>query len=625
MTPKFSLYYGNQLHTLDAVNGAVYTLDEQVTVTVSATTYTDFDAVEWVLFLENAGNKNSQIFSRIFDCDTLLPLPQTDACRPGYMPKPGDLCVITMNGIIEGSNYWENDPKSATEFSFHREYLGKNADTKTFSSEGGLSSDTMMPFFHITAKDSGYIATIGWSGGWQAECAKVDGGVRFKSGLQGARFYLKPGEKLRTTGTLIMEYTSQEDPYNKFRRLIRRHFSHPGKEGLLAFELWGGLTSEEMKKRLNQLKDHGICFEDVWIDAGWYGQCTKCDDAFSGDWGTHAGEWEVNARVHPEKLRDVSACAQEGGMNLMLWLEPERARRETPIVAERPEYFLLPEDENDPNLLLNYDNNEAFDYIYRTICGFVEDLSLSCYRQDFNVKLAPYCKNNDEKDRIGITEIKHITAMYRLWDALLEKFPGLIIDNCSGGGRRIDIETLRRSIPFFRSDYQCNFNETPEVLQAHNANISRYLPYNGCTSKTKGDTYAIRSSYSSSWGGAFYNAIFQSMTEADFLWAKKVTDDYRAIRKYLSKDFYNHGSATIDDTAWAIWQYHDPDTCEGVVLAFRRENAPFDRVDIPLCAMGGKTYRFTELDSGSTFSGGGILPIHLPQKRSSAIFLYAPE
>ena len=107
--------------------------------------------------------------------------------------------------------------------------------------------------------------------------------------------------------------------------------------------------------------------------------------------------------------------------------------------------------------------------------------------------------------------------------------------------------------------------------------------------------------------------------------AKKVTDDYRAIRKYLSKDFYNHGSATIDDTAWAIWQYHDPDTNEGVVLAFRRENAPFDRVDIPLCAMGGKTYRFTELDSGSTFSGGGILPIHLPHKRSSAIILYAPE
>ena len=67
----------------------------------------------------------------------------------------------------------------------------------------------MMPFFEITAGDSGYITAIGWSGDWQAECVKTDGGVRFKSGLQEARFYLKPGEKLRTTGTLIMKYTVQ--------------------------------------------------------------------------------------------------------------------------------------------------------------------------------------------------------------------------------------------------------------------------------------------------------------------------------------------------------------------------------------------------------------------------------
>ena len=39
----------------------------------------------------------------------------------------------------------------------------------------------------------------------------------------------------------------------------------------------------------------------------------------------------------------------------------------------------------------------------------------------------------------------------------------------AGGGRRIDIETLRRSIPFFRSDYQCGFNANADVLQAHNA------------------------------------------------------------------------------------------------------------------------------------------------------------
>ena len=213
-------------------------------------------------------------------------------------------------------------------------------------------------------------------------------------------------------------------------------------------------------------------------------------------------------------------------------------------------------------------------------------------------------------------------GMYKIWDYILEKFPGIIIDNCSSGGRRIDIETLKRSIPFFRSDYQCNFNENPEVLQAHN-NISCYLPYNGCTSKTKNDTYAIRSSYSSSWGGAFYNAIFQSMTEEDFIWAKKITDEYRHIRKYMSMDFYNHGSSCFDDTAWSIWQYHDENTQSGIVMAFRRSNSPFDTVKIKLKGLlKDKKYTYKNLNDNTLSEGDNQIIISLPEKRSSVIIEY---
>jgi alpha-galactosidase len=210
-----------------------------------------------------------------------------------------------------------------------------------------------------------------------------------------------------------------------------------------------------------------------------------------------------------------------------------------------------------------------------------------------------------------------------LWDALLERFPDLLIDNCSSGGRRIDIETLKRSIPFFRSDYQCNFNENPEVLQTHNSGISLYLPYNGCTSKTKCDTYAIRSSYSSSWGGAFYNAIFQSMDEEDFAWAKKITDEYRSIRNYFSMDFYNIGSSCFDPTAWAIWQYHDSETQSGIVMAFRRCESPFDQVKIELKGLlPEKAYTFTSLDDYATQDEKNSIMIRLPQKRSSIILKY---
>jgi alpha-galactosidase len=291
------------------------------------------------------------------------------------------------------------------------------------------------------------------------------------------------------------------------------------------------------------------------------------------------------------------------------------------MTEQHPDWFLHLRDKKDK--ILNYGNEEAYHYVLDLLSHYTSTLELSCYRQDFNVGLTQYFKKNDEENRYGITEIKHITGMYRLWDELLEKFPHLIIDNCASGGRRIDIETLKRSIPFFRSDYQCNFNENPEVLQTHNSNISLYLPYNGCTSKTKRDDYAIRSSYSSSWGGAFYNAIFQSMDEEDLKWVKKITDEYRSIRKYFSMDFYNHGSSCFDPTAWAIWQYHDSETQSGIVMAFRRIESPFDQVKIDLKGLlPDNLYTFTNLDDCSAQDKKNSIIIRLPQKRSSVILKY---
>ncbi|MBR0057357.1 MAG: hypothetical protein IJP66_08520 [Kiritimatiellae bacterium] len=81
------------------------------------------------------------------------------------------------------------------------------------------------------------------------------------------------------------------------------------REGLLAYELWGGLTSGEMKRRIATLKAKGLAYEDLWIDAGWYGESEKCDDAYTGDWSRWTGDWTPNRRVHPDGLADVAAAA----------------------------------------------------------------------------------------------------------------------------------------------------------------------------------------------------------------------------------------------------------------------------------------------------------------------------
>lgn len=631
MKPNISFDYKGERQYLSNlklvdVNGQneVYQIDNDFFVTISKTDLGKLNAIHYCVWFENKGNKKSEIISNILDCDMLLPMAVPNIPQRGFLPTEGNACVISMKGTQ--NDYWEGNITSAAEFGFTKAYLDKKYNrTRSFCCQGACSSDITMPFFDVTANGKGYIVAIGWTGGWRAEFTAKENGIFAKTGLKETKFYLNPGEKVRTTSTLIMQYSESEDKYNSFRRIIAERFSHKvGKNnirnGLLAFELWGGLSSDEMIKRINKIKSHNVNIEEIWIDAGWNGQSTNCKSSFEGDWSEFLGDWEMNKNTHPDQMLDVAKASGEANMKMMLWFEPERARSKVKVLKEHPEWFLSAEGET--NHLLYYGNAEALEYIKNTLCYYIESLNMSCVRQDFNLPPEKFFAANEEENRKGIIEIKHIMGMYELWDFLCEKYPNLIIDNCASGGRRIDIESLKRTIPFFRTDYQCNFNTDPEILQVHNSGISHYLPFQGCTNKEANDTYAIRSTYSSSFGFAFYNATFQAVDKETLLWAKTITDEYLEIRDYFSKDFYNHGSVSYDDTSWTVWQYHNPETDSGIVLAFRRINSPFESMNISLKGLSGGEYVYNFIDNNTQTIAGKDIKITLTNKRSSLLIKY---
>ena len=62
-------------------------------------------------------------------------------------------------------------------------------------------------------------------------------------------------------------------------------------------------------------------------------------------------------------------------------------------------------------------------------------------------------RENDAEDRQGITENHLVTGYLAYWDELRRRHPNMLIDTCASGGRRNDIETLRRAVPLLRSDW----------------------------------------------------------------------------------------------------------------------------------------------------------------------------
>ena len=257
------------------------------------------------------------------------------------------------------------------------------------------------------------------------------------------------------------------------------------------------MPSEDMLLRIEKLKEYKINPDVYWIDAGWYGYSTcHMPNEFCGDWGDHTGSWVVNTRYHKNGLRDVSAAVHEAGMKFLLWFEPERVVKTADTPREHPDWFFKLGEENN-TWILNLGNEEAYQGTLDMLTGMIEKLGIDCYRQDFNPDPLPFWRKNDEPERVGMNEIKHIMNLYRLWDALLERFPHLFIDNCASGGRRNDIELLSRSIPLWRSDYQCRGNYDPEASQIHTSGISWWIPYSGTGVGTiMGDEYRTRSAYS---------------------------------------------------------------------------------------------------------------------------------
>lgn len=614
----------------------VYRFASGVKVTNVLKKYDKYGAYEWVNYFENTSNMPSKIISELWDCDCLLQLDYEENRRwEAYFPNVDKATKIYAPcGSIWSKKEFYCDIDKIEEND--RIYHITPGQTKKYSTSGGRSSEKNAPFFNISKNGKGYIVAVGWTGQWNAQFTRINDGITVKSGIEDTNFKLMPSESFRTSSVVIMPYTENETAHNKWRRLVKEHFSLIGSEGrdsngFLCANVWGGMPSAAVLERIKAVKDNGLPFECLWMDAGWYGHNTQpTPDEFEGDWASHTGDWEVSSLIHPNGLKDVSKAAHDAGMKFMLWFEPERVINTTPVALRNPEYFLASDSFQDQNRLLNLGNSEAWKYCFETVSKLIEKLSIDCYRQDFNFSPLSYWRKNDDYDRQGITEIKHINGLYKFWDALLEKFPHLIIDNCASGGRRIDIETLRRSIPMWRSDNQCPANYDTEASQCHNHTFSLWMPYSGTGTGRMYDEYRIRSSYSASLATNYSFSLKETFCDTaekvEFL--KKYTNEYLQVRPYFSEDFYPLTECNDALDVWCAMQFDRPTNGDGIIEVFRRENSPYETAIFDLKGISeNKNYKFTDLDgdefmlSGSEIIKNGIR-LKITEKRKAKIYLY---
>jgi alpha-galactosidase len=156
-------------------------------------------------------------------------------------------------------------------------------------------------------------------------------------------------------------------------------------------------------------------------------------------------------------------------------------------------------------------------------------------------------------------------GLYAMWEDLQNRHPGLIVDNCASGGRRIDIESCRYGLPLWHSDMQC-FGHHPDAEQLQNAGLFRWVPLHGCAAFGLEPSYAFRSAMTPG------NILVPNITMRDHEQAVKQTVAvYKKVRPFMLGDFYPLFPHKPDSNLWFGYQFHRKDMNSGIAILFRRE------------------------------------------------------
>jgi len=560
--------------------------------------YRDFPNVEWTVHFSNRGTSPTPILEKIQGLDWSLSISQD---RP--------IVLHYQRGSTAEPNDYQ--PLEAT--------IGPGASQR-FAPRAGRGTDPWMPYFNLRSGGSGLIVVVGWPGQWAAEFARDPASTfTIHAGQESTRMSLNPGETVRTP-LMVLEFYEGDwiRAQNLWRRWMLAH-NLPQPEGKMLRPQIAACSSHQFGEMIHASEANqklfvdrylaeGIKLDYWWMDAGWYVNRTGWPDV---------GTWEVDKTRFPNGLRAITDHAHQKQVKSIVWFEPERVAAGTWLATQHPDWVLGGKDGG----LLDLGNDEARSWLTNHVDRLIVDQGIDLYRQDFNMDPLSFWRNHDAPDRQGATENHHIQGYLAYWDELRRRHPGMLIDTCASGGRRNDLETLRRAVPLLRSDYILE----PVGQQAHTYGISLWIPFFG-TGVNSEDHYVFSSQM------APHITACYDMRRIDL--------SYDAIRRHFAQwtltsghflgDYYPLTPYDLSDSSWMAWQFDEPEQACGMVQAFRRKASVYETARFPLRGLDPRAeYTVHDLDvdevvktaTGSDLMEHG-LPVSITNRPGAALVEY---
>ena len=182
------------------------------------------------------------------------------------------------------------------------------------------------------------------------------------------------------------------------------------------------------------------------LDDGWFG---KRDDDNSG-----LGDWYVNEKKLGETLGELVKRVNDLGVKFGIWIEPEMISEDSDLYREHPDWALTIPGRNPVRsrnqLVLDFSRKEVVDGIFGQISAVLDNANIEYVKWDMNRSLMDVFSVMT-KDQ-GRVMYDYVLGLYDFLDRMVNRYPDLLIEGCSGGGGRFDAGMLYYTPQIWCSD-----------------------------------------------------------------------------------------------------------------------------------------------------------------------------
>jgi alpha-galactosidase len=325
------------------------------------------------------------------------------------------------------------------------------------------SSEQAVPWLAIDGAQEEFYAGLMWSGGWSLHADRVSTGLSLSWGLApmttavGAKAIDGPHAIFGVASGALPEASAALGSY-----VLKGIRAGRPLTSLVTSNTWFsyGTNVDEASMRYEIERAASLGAEFFVVDAGWY---AGADTVNTGNFDEGLGSWEADPARFPNGLRPLSDYAHSLGIKFGIWVEPERVNSSF-VGGDVDESWLATSNGNyqsDHSAQVCLAGAAGRRWVVDRLTRLIDEVHPDYLKWDNNLWVN--CDRPGHGHGPTDGSFAHVTALYGILEALRQRYPNLLIENCSGGGNRLDFGMLRYSDAGWMDD-----RTAPSVHVRHN-------------------------------------------------------------------------------------------------------------------------------------------------------------